>query len=445
MAAPIVKGIVIASSIIVGAAIVLYESPELRIWLDERRRRIAIAMYSVGDSIHPASSSRASDAASEDAVEAARRRRQDIIRRNRAALIKRAQEEGIAVDLDELASFDRAEEEEERSAKSASSYKSFDEMLSSDGKLKGKELEMAEATGSASVWSSETGLRNRSSGWDRGASFANPFDDEAQLLYDRDLISPTEEEIAAQAEEPRPTHGGLHRDGVPEQQSNLGSITEPVNIPVLEPESAADQTQSQFKTDDELEAEIEEAIRRSLQDIADSPTTTGPVDMADSAVFIGTSSGNNDILPGGFPTEDVSSPDTAMDDSLYAPPTPRRLPSPLPALRETQNPYLIDFEQLDIDDRSDTASARTLSEAGFSTISGTVSEDVMSVASQVGTDAQDIADLTQVDPMPIDDSKSEADMSEYSVVGASTPGSWTDVESDSEMEEVGNGSSGQRS
>lgn len=47
------SGAVVAVSVAVAAAIALYESPELRRYADDVRRRIAIALHSIGDGINP--------------------------------------------------------------------------------------------------------------------------------------------------------------------------------------------------------------------------------------------------------------------------------------------------------------------------------------------------------------------------------------------------------
>jgi hypothetical protein len=47
------SGAAVAVSVAVAAAIALYESPELRRYADDVRRRIAIALHSIGDGINP--------------------------------------------------------------------------------------------------------------------------------------------------------------------------------------------------------------------------------------------------------------------------------------------------------------------------------------------------------------------------------------------------------
>lgn len=114
-----------------------------------------------------------------------------MVRRNRNELIRRAREEGVAVDLDELArissdDFDMAERRYRPDR-----TKSFDDMVGSDGMLK----QDAKATGQEDV--SNSGLRKRGAAGFAAASasgtaaaaaaaaMANPFSDD-QVLFDDD-------------------------------------------------------------------------------------------------------------------------------------------------------------------------------------------------------------------------------------------------------------------
>jgi hypothetical protein len=436
-------GLIIAATVLVTGAIIIYESPEVRIWLDERRRRIAVAMYSVGDSINPNASSRASEAEADGVAEASRRRRQDIIRRNRNELIRRAQEEGIAVDLDELAAVGSVDAPP---LTRKPTYKSFDELLNDEGKLRSHTSEMTEASTTAMEVTGQEGLRNRSvgaRGWDRGASFANPFDDEAQVLFDRDLLAPASEEL--------PTYSAPTTSSIRSLSPRPASTATPtlIDIPVFEGPAASSLSASQYKTDDELEAEIEEAIRRSLQDMPAMEVDRPWSDIPQPAMTFA-SSGDRSLFTFAQPPDSLEPPAHGLEDSLYAPPTPRRNSatlSPAP-LSRTVSPQPLSatasfYDAMDVEDERGLATpsgARTPSEAAFSSISGTMSDDdVLTAASQAATDAEDVGVLADVASVQDIDGRSDADMSEFSVVGASTPGSWTDVDSESEAEEAGNG------
>ncbi|KAF2870680.1 hypothetical protein BDV95DRAFT_574328 [Massariosphaeria phaeospora] len=176
MPAPLAKGLIIAASVIVAAGIAIYESPQVRQWVDQSRRKIAVALHSLGDEVQPPQR-RASE--STDAYEA---RRRDVVRRKRNDLIRRAREEGVAVDLDELVRIGREEPERPRPRTSAS-QRSFDDLVGSDGMLKTTGTESADQ---------DTTLRRRgvagfAAGSAAGAAMANPFDDDAAYTrFDHD-------------------------------------------------------------------------------------------------------------------------------------------------------------------------------------------------------------------------------------------------------------------
>ncbi|KAL5113878.1 hypothetical protein ACEQ8H_008258 [Pleosporales sp. CAS-2024a] len=135
MPAPLAKGIIIAASIVVAAGIAIYESPQVRAWLDQSRRKIALALHNLGDDIQPRRPSESSDD-----FDVRKRRREDLIRRNRNDLIRRAREEGVAVDLDELARIGDEELElaqrRQQPLRPDGTTKSFDNMVTSDGTLR---------------------------------------------------------------------------------------------------------------------------------------------------------------------------------------------------------------------------------------------------------------------------------------------------------------------
>lgn len=69
-------GIIITVSVLVAAGIAVYESPEIRRWLNNSRRRIAVALYNLGDEIHPTDTVRDDISLTEDTSEDAQARRQ---------------------------------------------------------------------------------------------------------------------------------------------------------------------------------------------------------------------------------------------------------------------------------------------------------------------------------------------------------------------------------
>ncbi|KAJ4364557.1 hypothetical protein N0V83_009153 [Neocucurbitaria cava] len=185
MPAPLAKGIIIAASVLVAAGIAIYESPQVRQWVDQSRRKIAVALHSLGDEIQP-QQRHWSESCHDYDSESRKRRRDDMVRRNRNELIRRAREEGVAVDLDELAkiSSDDFDMAERRSRPDRT--KSFDDMVGSDGMLK----QDAKATGHEDV--SNSGLRKRGAAGLAAASgaaaaaMANPFSDDQVLIDDDD-------------------------------------------------------------------------------------------------------------------------------------------------------------------------------------------------------------------------------------------------------------------
>ncbi|KAL6704049.1 hypothetical protein ACN47E_008813 [Coniothyrium glycines] len=205
MPAPLAKGLIIAASVIVAAGIAIYESPQVRQWVDQSRRKIAVALRDLSEDIHPRRPSESSDD-----FDARKKRREELVRRNRNELIRRAREEGVAVDLDELARI--GSEDMDTARTRADRIKSFDDMVGSDGMLKTD----ATATGKDN---SNSGLRNRSTaGFAAGSAVAatmvNPFSDDA-VLFEQDgedapapkaftYIEPVTRESSATVEESTP-------------------------------------------------------------------------------------------------------------------------------------------------------------------------------------------------------------------------------------------------
>ncbi|KAF2647382.1 hypothetical protein K491DRAFT_614686, partial [Lophiostoma macrostomum CBS 122681] len=229
---PFTTGLIIAASVLVAAGIAIYESPQVRQWVDQSRRKIAVALHSLGDDIQP----RRPSEGSEDYE--ARKRRQEVIRRNRNELIRRAREEGIAVDLDELARIGREEVElaERRPRrKTNASTKSFDDLVGSDGMLKKTEDSAAQKTTGTDMAGSSARRRGMA-GFGAGAgaaAAANPFSDD-NILFDLDdekapITSPStmvDEDDAEDAPSPQP---------FPYIESRETSATVEANSPAVPP------------------------------------------------------------------------------------------------------------------------------------------------------------------------------------------------------------------
>ncbi|KAI9851896.1 MAG: hypothetical protein M1838_002467 [Thelocarpon superellum] len=83
MPVPLAKGLIIAASILIAAGVAVYENPQVREWVDQSRRKLALALHNLGDEILPSSSTEEDEAA---ATDAARKRREDIMARNHEQL-----------------------------------------------------------------------------------------------------------------------------------------------------------------------------------------------------------------------------------------------------------------------------------------------------------------------------------------------------------------------
>ena len=253
------SGLIVAASIIVAAGIAFYENEHIRQWIDTYRQKIAMALHSLGDEISPPSQSPEEDEA------ARRRRRESIIRRNQLELVRRAREEGVAVDLDELAAvattYDAQHADDRRSNPNAT----FDALVGTDGMLRSPAAPAAAST-TATATTPDAGLRQRGAGvgaFARGSAAANPFDDDAHALFDAPPISLHDNDVWSTAS------GGTARSRT------------------LSADAAA-APQSPYKSDGELDADIAEAIRRSLADGAPAaapapdPPTSVPASAAAS-------------------------------------------------------------------------------------------------------------------------------------------------------------------
>ncbi|KAL9607002.1 MAG: hypothetical protein Q9167_008040 [Letrouitia subvulpina] len=174
MPAPLAKGLVISISLLVAAGLAVYEHPQIRQWVDESRRKIAIALHSLGDEVDSPSSARRNrpqDAStredeSSEAVERRRRARQEILERGRMM-----------------------EEKRQGRYSSASNSKSFDDLVDGEGNLKNNPVQ---ATSTAAEPEPEQeGLRSRAAeGAALGSMLANPFTDETHTEYSFTTASP---------------------------------------------------------------------------------------------------------------------------------------------------------------------------------------------------------------------------------------------------------------
>ncbi|KAH6629492.1 hypothetical protein C7974DRAFT_434037 [Boeremia exigua] len=214
MPAPLAKGLIIAASVLVAAGIAIYENPQVRQWVDQSRRKIAVALHSLGDDIQPRRQSESSDD-----YEERKRRRDELIRMNRNELIRRAREEGIAVDLDELAKIGTEDTVLAEQRSRANRSKSFDELVGSDGMLR----QDGTTTGTDIT---QDGLRKRgvagfAAGTAAAAAMSNPFADD-NVLFD----------IADDDEAPSPKPFIYEEPTTRSRSATIEAQTPPIEAPV---------------------------------------------------------------------------------------------------------------------------------------------------------------------------------------------------------------------
>ncbi|KAI9688108.1 MAG: hypothetical protein M1822_001614 [Bathelium mastoideum] len=183
MASNPVPGIIIAASVLVAAGVAIYETnPQLRAWLEESRRKIALALQNLGQD--PSNASRRGDESEEtreqrrwfeEGLEAEMRRQGW-----NGEVFQRPDMEGVNMELR------RRRAHPSSTAPSAS--RSFDNLISEDGSLRREHRATASASAGARAF-------------DRGASMANPFGDEyevsekSQMLFDQDLIGADQDNV----------------------------------------------------------------------------------------------------------------------------------------------------------------------------------------------------------------------------------------------------------
>ncbi|KAH0538783.1 hypothetical protein FGG08_004615 [Glutinoglossum americanum] len=183
-------GIIIAATIIVAAGIAVYESPQVRELVNKGRRRIAIALHTLGEEIHPNTRRPSSDSGDHgpEAEELRQLRRAELVERNRDQFLRQREAE-------------IAPREKSKRRTPESGYASFDDFLTQD----------AEKAGTYTIRNTsvahpdhEEGLRRRTEGvrgLERGGAFANPFADPigeeeaSQVLFDATLMGASHESL----------------------------------------------------------------------------------------------------------------------------------------------------------------------------------------------------------------------------------------------------------
>jgi hypothetical protein len=190
-----VAGAIIVVSVAVAAAIAVYESPQARQFAEDVRRRIALALHSLGDEINPQNQqprfNRPEDAEgfmrSAGGVEPGVEADEESRRRQREELMY-----WNAVHMEKLEKERKLETERPTNRSRGSSFDDF--LQEDDTAEKGTYVYN---TGTDVNREAEPGLRNRGlRGLDRSLIYANPFSDEhhidleEQRAIDTNLIAP---------------------------------------------------------------------------------------------------------------------------------------------------------------------------------------------------------------------------------------------------------------
>jgi len=179
---PVATGAIVVVTIAVAAAIAVYESPQARQFAEDVRRKIAVALHSLGDEINPQArqprfnrpedaegflrSQVEADPGMDADEESKKRQREELMYWNAVHLEKREKERKM-----------NGERPANRSRGS-----SFDDFLHEDPM--GEKGTYVYNTG-ADINQAEDGLRNRGvRGLNRGSFYANPFGDEHNIEMD---------------------------------------------------------------------------------------------------------------------------------------------------------------------------------------------------------------------------------------------------------------------
>lgn len=161
-------GILISLSVLIAAGLAVYENPQVRQWVDTSRRKIAIALHSLGDEIGPPPSRNSSPDPSTrpdhspEAEERRRRAREEILERGKALQEKR--------NLRKSSSSDKSQ--------------SFDGLVDKNGTLISDKGEASTTAAETKPQTEDQELRKRN-GENKasalGSILANPFADEMQV------------------------------------------------------------------------------------------------------------------------------------------------------------------------------------------------------------------------------------------------------------------------
>lgn len=263
-------GAIVVITVVAGIAIAVYESPQLREFAEDCRRKIAIALHSLGDEINPNRSessnprfnrpedaegfmmSRAEPGVDAD-EESRRRQREELMYWNQIRLEKLEREKKR-----------RAAETGQRTPTRGASFDDFlqqDETAESGTFIYNSSAEVRGGIEDGLLRRRMQGVR----GLDTGAAFANPFGDEnhieleEQHATDARLMSPERSEISSEdlygvEDYPRPSREST-RTLVQEPVAEESLVDVSESTPQPTPEPALESYESSYMTADQDEPE----------------------------------------------------------------------------------------------------------------------------------------------------------------------------------------------
>ncbi|KAI9695074.1 MAG: hypothetical protein M1820_008936 [Bogoriella megaspora] len=328
------KGIIIATSILLAAGVALYETnPQLRAWLDNSRRKIALALHNLGNEIDGEGRRRNGEETEGESEELRERRR--WFEEGLEAEMRRQGWNGEIFDQ-------RMQGPNGELRRRNRAANLFDGLVREDGRLREEFKEEGQS----------------SRGFERGASAANPFGDEfevreekSQMMFDQDLIGAAQDDVLEHEKEAiignsRESTATLGRSREStatvkeeEKQQPLVDISEgPIQpqprrpagffenmLQNLMPTPPTHQ-QQQSGDDEEFELQMRQAIEASLHDTHGDSSMLDTTEDADLKAAIAASL--EDTTP---PSPSIPTPDPSHSTSAER-------EQPLPSLPST-NPW----------------------------------------------------------------------------------------------------------
>ncbi|TKA82206.1 hypothetical protein B0A49_00133 [Cryomyces minteri] len=472
MPAPLAKGIIIAASVLVAAGIAFYENPQVREWIEQSRRKIAMALNTLAEDSLP--QTREEEAAAREATynspEAEERRRQGreyLARRNREMFEMRR----------------RREENKQRGEATGGMLGSFDTLVNDDGSLREQHTVDTAVARDAEMTEGHEGIRRRGQGLRglaAGAAFADPFDDMHEMQMDmegaRDLLGPMPDEVAAAvaAQQSRESTamlpGSFHQvDQAPANETAandddafFADLEKAMALSLAESASSSQGQQQQQQQQDLSPADVADdpdlaaAIAASLRSFSSEQARTQTVPnlpATDSSSLIDLS-----------PTPATPRTPTIADDATHQPPLHPSLYTSVGEWAEHSARHLAppgmlfygqgadsiisapdtaahehDYESTAVEMDGEAEGVRTpTSHAGRSRDEGFVTDDASSAtaswsASLASALSEQRAAEQRGEPGEAVEVES-VDSDDVSELGISTPGSWTEVESESDAE-----------